>query len=296
MLVFFYKFIFPWAKANKIQIYINKILGRVVNYIYPVYCTLFPLNKQKINIEKSEIIVSLTSYPARIDKVYLCIESILRQTIQAKKVILWLAKEQFPNQCIPRRLRELEKKGLEIKFCDDLKSYKKIFYTAQKYPENIIVTADDDTLYPENWLENLYKTSVEYPKCVVCYRAHEITFDKNGNLNPYLMWNNLSPDVKGPSRMLVAIGVGGILYPKNFFENVEFNYEIINRLCPSADDLWLKALELIKDVEVVKVNVNSKEWFTIINSQRTKLMNTNIGDNKNDFAFNNLIDFYKISL
>ena len=44
-----------------------------------------------------KVIVSLTSFPARIDKVYLCINSLLRQSFKADKVILWLADGSVQN-------------------------------------------------------------------------------------------------------------------------------------------------------------------------------------------------------
>ena len=37
--------------------------------------------------------------------------------------------------------------------------------------------ADDDTFYPENWLENLKLTAEKNPKCVVCYRAQKMKID-----------------------------------------------------------------------------------------------------------------------
>ncbi|MBQ2886366.1 MAG: hypothetical protein IJE43_21810 [Alphaproteobacteria bacterium] len=46
----------------------------------------------KINMK---VIVSLTSYPARINIVHKTIESLLNQTYKADKVILYLAYEQF---------------------------------------------------------------------------------------------------------------------------------------------------------------------------------------------------------
>ena len=79
MLDFFYKGVTPWAVADKKQIYINRVLGRIANYTYPVYCNF---NKIKLNsnyaskICHHKVIVSLTSFPARIDKVYLCINSL----------------------------------------------------------------------------------------------------------------------------------------------------------------------------------------------------------------------------
>ena len=38
MLNLFYRGVTPWAVASRSQICINRILGRMANYAYPVYC------------------------------------------------------------------------------------------------------------------------------------------------------------------------------------------------------------------------------------------------------------------
>ena len=50
--------------------------------------------------EESKVIISLTSFPKRIDTVYLTIKTLLNQTVKPQKVVLWLAKNQFINECI----------------------------------------------------------------------------------------------------------------------------------------------------------------------------------------------------
>lgn len=297
MLSQIYKYVTPWAQSTKGEILKNRILGRLANYLYPIYCVTHPVKKNNKKNSKCNIIISLTSFPDRIHKVYLCINSLLRQTICADKIILWLAESQFPNGVgIPHQLKELEKKGLEIKFCADLKSYKKVFFSAQEYPDNIIVTADDDTLYPENWLEGLLRTSKEFPSCVVCYRAHMMNI-VNDHFGPYKDWGGFSDGIKGPSLLLMPTGVGGVLYPAGYFNNVKFDYDAIKKLCPTADDLWLRIIGLKNNYYVVKVDPNSKEWFTIRDTQNNTLFSVNTkGPNYNDLAMKRLIDYYEISI
>ena len=299
MLNLFYKGVTPWAIANKRQIITNRVLGRLANYIYPIYCKLnnIDINRTVLtNGLEKKVIVSLTSFPERIDKVYLTINTLLRQSVLPNKIILWLAKSQFKDPgYIPKNLSSLEGNLFEIRYCEDLKSYKKIFYTAQEYYDDIIVTVDDDTLYPENWLENLIKTYLDYPDCVCCYRAHKIV-SKSGKTLPYMQWLGLSPDQKGPDFSLIPIGVGGILYPPYFFENVDFDYRKISELCPTSDDLWLKALAILNGYKAVKVFQNSKEWFTITSSQKVSLNDTNVRNSANDEAISKLQRYYKINL
>lgn len=294
MLDMMYRFATPWAVAGKIQIMKNRGLGFLANVIYPIYCKVRPVQTKK----KAEgVIVSLTTYPARVGKIYLCINSILRQKVQAEKVILWLADTQFSGkEELPQELLKLQEYGLEIRFCDDLRSYKKVFYTAQEYAGKIIITADDDTLYPESWIERLLESYREHPECVCCYRAHRITMEHN-KLLPYKRWVSMSPGETGPSQMLLPVGVGGVLYPGGYFDGIDFDYGAIREVCPTADDLWLKSIGLKKGIPAVKVDPYSKEWFTIRDSQKDSLTSVNTrGENLNDTAMKNLVRYYKIDL
>lgn len=287
-----YGFASPWATATKMQITKNRLLGFAANIIYPAYCAMTPM---KGSGKEQGVVVSLTTFPARIEKVYLTLQSILRQERRAERVLLWLAEEDFPNEnALPEKLLSLKQHGLEIRFCENLYSFKKIFYTAQEFPNSIIVTADDDTLYPESWLGGLLDTYAQYPDCVCCYRAHRIVF-KNHEIAPYREWIGLSPKEKGPSKALLPVGVGGVLYPPKYFEGVCFDSDVIRKLCPTADDLWLKVLGAVKGIRTVKVRENTIEWFTVRDSQKVSLMSVNTREKmENDIAMRNLMEYYRV--
>ena len=46
---------------------------------------------------KTKLIVSLTSFPERIPTLHICLSSLMQQTVKPDMLVLWLAKEQFPN-------------------------------------------------------------------------------------------------------------------------------------------------------------------------------------------------------
>ena len=102
------------------------------NVLVPIY---FLLTRGKSLNEKKrdkQLIVSLTSFPLRIGRLWIVIETLLRQKVQPDKIILWLAKSQFPNGDfdLPKKLLKQTKRGLEIRFVDeDIRSYKKFYYT-----------------------------------------------------------------------------------------------------------------------------------------------------------------------
>ena len=295
MLSFLYKFVSPWAISNKLQIVGNRFMGVIANFLYKRLCST--LREYENNVANG-VIVTLTTYPGRINEVYYCLQSLLHQRLQPEKTILWLAREQFPNgiKDVPQRIFDLQDKGLSIEFCDDYRSYKKIVEAAKKWSNYSLVTADDDTLYPEDWLENLVETWKANSKCVVCYRAHKITIRDNA-VEPYSNWQGLSKNIKGPLISLIPIGVGGVLYPPHYFSGVEFNYEEIKNLAPTTDDIWLKVVGLTKQIKVVKVFENSKEWFTVKGSQTSSLVKHNVEQtNANDTALRNLMEYYGIGI
>ncbi len=295
MLKAWYKLVVPWAISNRFQKKYNRTISFVVNVLYPLHC--FFLSRFKIKSKADvQVVVSLTSTPSRIKKAYYCISSLIHQTYKPIKLILWLADSQFPKglDSLPRSVLALQKKGLEIRFCHDYKSYKKFIPTALEFKDYDIVTADDDVLYPEDWLERLVCKKTDGLKQVVCYRAHLIKFS-NGTVLPYSDWESLSKDIDGPSRALVPVGVGGILYPKGFFDDDSLDYDVIHSICPTTDDLWLKCVGIKNGYSVVKVDKNSKEWFTIKNTQSEALLKSNVLRNQNDESIKKLLDHFGLT-
>lgn len=87
-----------------------------------------------------------------------------------------------------------------------------------------------------------------------------------------------------------------MLYPAGYFSGIEFDSGKIMKLCPTADDMWLKIVGAQKGIPAVKVSTNSKEWFTIRNSQRQCLMSVNTaGRMRNDEALQNLMEYYHVT-
>lgn len=172
--------------------FINKIISITANFIMPIIYKIF--NKEVGIRDDNNVIITLTSYPDRINKLWITIESLLRQTYKPKKIILWLAESQFPEKTksLPKSLLKLQKRGLTIEFCEDIKSFKKFFYTAKIYNDYIIITADDDVIYPNNLIENLLKTYANNNHCVCCYRAHQIKLNNDFKPVKYKDWGLLS--------------------------------------------------------------------------------------------------------
>jgi hypothetical protein len=242
----------------------------------------------------NDVIITLTSIPSRIDKIWLCIESLLRQSYKPNKIILWLSTEEFQNRELPKSLIKQQKRGLEIRFCENYKSHKKYYYTMKEYPQSIIVTVDDDIFYGKNMLKELVMTHIKNPKYIVCHRAHRITFEDNGKIKPYREWDWKSPGFMGPSHLLLQVGCSGVLYPPKSLHEAVFLSNKFMKLCPKGDDLWLKVMGMLNGTKIIKVRPDSTTYTEINGTQEDSLWLYNVNQGGNDEQFKNLITEFRI--
>ncbi|WP_302536786.1 glycosyltransferase family A protein [Phocaeicola coprophilus] len=198
-----------------------------------------------------DIIVSLTTYSKRIYDVHLSIESIMEQTMKANRIILWLD-YSFENKTLPKALQLLQKKGLEIKYCKDIRSYTKLIPTLKLCPNDAIITIDDDVIYEFDLLENLISSYIKNPSYIYCTRQHLIKKDKNGKLLSYKNWELESSNINA-NIMNFPTGVGGVLYPPHTLDNEVFNEDVFLNICKYADDVWFKAMSIKKGTLSKKV-------------------------------------------
>lgn len=202
------------------------------------------------------IIVSLTSYSKRFSALYLCCKSLLSQTLKPDKVIVYLTEKDQTS--LTDELIDLKKYGLEIRTAtEDLLPHKKYYYAMHEFPNDIIITVDDDVVYDKHLVEYLVKTHNKFPNCITAARAR-VMVKKGHKFTSYDQWQvtqvhslNISEQ---PSMMLLATGVGGVLYPPHLLnQELLFNRKYIKKFI-SVDDLWLKTVEILSDVPVVLCN------------------------------------------
>ncbi len=232
----------------------------------------------------SDIIVSLTTYGRRIHSVCLTIESLMEQSMKANRIILWLD-TSFQSKKLPSTLEKLKSRGLEVAFCKDLRSYTKLVPTLCKYPNDIIITADDDLVYDINMLENLILAYLENPNYIYCNRAHKMSLDANGNLKSYNDWIYECRDTEAGC-LIFPTGVGGVLYPPHSLDSEVLNETVFMDICKFADDVWFKAMALKMGTKVKRVETISStgcEYLENPSVQDIGLFNINAGSlNRND--------------
>lgn len=232
------------------------------------------------------VIVSLTSYRLRFPTLHLTLISLLTQAVVPDRIQLWLTQEDI--KWLPPKVRRLERYGLEILPCEDLRSYKKIIPTLRTTENCFIVTADDDIYYNRSWLKDLVVSYRQHPMDVVCHRAHRMTVDDAGRIRRYLEWEG---DVSKEcvSRMLMPTTGAGVLYSPEVFDSRVTDSATFLDMCPTADDIWLYWMLSLRG-SLVRVLGGSRQITCWRGSQQESLWQVNVGSTSmNDLAVSNLV-------
>lgn len=279
------------------RLYVDSIVRHVVfvltNFLIP---TLFNITKQwhRIRPNESNVIVSLTSFPQRIDKVWILIECLIRQNMQPEHLILWLSREQFASiEVLPQELKEQMNRGLEIRLVEgDLRSYKKFYYAFQEFPEFLVITVDDDFYLPSDFISGLVNSSRLYPDSVICTFA--CRFDWSESIQ-YIKWNP-EPIHDGERSNHIFFGSGGgtVFRPKKLLPYT-YDTSLFRTLCPTADDMFLNGIIRLAGFDVV--SHKQVPLLEVKNSKNRKLdtENGNIFhiDSKNADQLRALISYCK---
>lgn len=243
-----------------------------------------------------DIVVSLTTYGKRLNEVHLAIESIMEQTMKANRIILWLD-DGVQDKPLPQALQLQQKRGLEVKFCEDIRSYKKLIPTLKICPNDAIITIDDDLIYEFDVLENLIIPYLSNPSYIYCHRYHRMKFDKKGKLLPYKEWEHCCNDTT-PHPLNFPTTGAGTLFPPNAFDEDVFDQDTFMNICKYADDIWFKAMSLKNGRLTQKVNNHSRkgeDYFENPNTQDVSLYKINVlGESLNDRQIKDVFTKYNL--
>jgi len=230
------------------------------------------------------IIISLTSFGNRLEEsAYRAICTLLDQTVEAR-VVLYLDKHS-PTPKL-RNLTSLE----IVEGCKDIGSYSKLVWALQQFPNDTLITADDDVYYPRNWLQMLLEQHEKYPDKIIAHRAHGVTF-KNDGLAPFLEWHERVKDAP----VLFPMGVGGVLYPPDSLHEDATNSELFLKLSPRQDDIWFWAMAVLNDKQH-HVVPNGYRWSNRIDENNkaggTCLWEYNIFGGGDDVQLKAVVEYY----
>jgi hypothetical protein len=277
--------------------YIRILWSYACGLIYAAWLMLVPKRRLESVEGKGhpQLVVTLTSYGRRAAKtVPHVLASLLVQTKRPDRIILWLDDVNFSEGRLPKRLAAMrDRYGIEIRFCEDLRSYKKLVPTLELCPEDVLVTVDDDLLYKRRLLEKLYAAHLETPDMRLCPLAHEPVVEK-GVFVPYRRWRHNVMYQSG--RRVFPLGGSGTLYPPHSLHADVMNKGLFMQLAPQADDVWFWAMGEIAGTKTRLIDFGYPFYqvdllYQLLHKDAS-LMASNLHEDNNDKQIRRVVERY----
>ncbi len=247
--------------------------------------------------KEQKIIVSLTSFPEALPYAAKSIQSILNGTLLPDKIILYLDTQRFPDKVIPKELENLRINNpiFEIKFDSrEIRSYKKLIPALEDFPNDIIITIDDDINYHKNLLKDLLDVHKKLPNSIVAHRVRKIKLDKPYSKWKKYKWYDFFFKKYHFTHLALQTGVGGVLYPPHSLDEKMLKPEIFTQIAPTTDDIWFWAAAVSRGTFVVPVPFGKTRAIEIGKPKELSLktLNVNPNDDRNRKAFDKILDHY----
>jgi len=107
-----------------------------------------------------QLIISLTTWSARIHNIPVVLDTIFAQSIQPDLVVLNLAYEEVIPEDVHSYLRN---HNVQINRVEDTKVYKKLLPTLKLYPDACVISIDDDFYYTPSMIEDFLRLHRRFP-------------------------------------------------------------------------------------------------------------------------------------
>ncbi len=279
----------------RINTLIRSIKGELIKKCIDL-CFFLKIKPGRLS-EDNDIIVSLTSYGRRVKScVPYVVYYLFKQSQKPSRIILWLDSDNWNEHNLPSRIKFLIQQGVEVRFCKDIRSYKKLVFTLQNFPDNPIVTIDDDLLYYKNLISELLEVSKKNPESIVAMRHHQPVWEiKNEKFLPYRKWITIK-DAKKDVPCMPTTG-GGTFFPPHCFNEEAINEQAFMKLCPTADDVWFWAMALYSKTNIVGLG---KDMYYPIDAfyqnlhKGAALEHFNVDNDTNDKQIKAVFDNYQL--
>jgi hypothetical protein len=201
------------------------------------------------------------------------------QTRPADEVHLFLSREPYlfdegVNE-IPAELRQIiEAHSITVQYVTNTGPYRKLLpLLKQRWDEDVtIVTVDDDTLYPPDFLEQLI-SAYERHRCIIAFAGRKVTRNSQGHLAPYADWPKLLPP-ENVDILNFPIGQSGVLYRPEFFTERVFDIKAM-QLAECGDDIWYRGNTWLNEVRACIIGLGSSVYFPMVQRHPESLWKIN---------------------
>lgn len=202
-------------------------------------------------IKDKKIILSMATMPCRKDRLIENLPSIYSQSCDFDILILNVNNNVTSEDMNwYYELTHTYDKMIVNKCEDKWKSCNKLLPTLEMYPDDIIITIDDDVFYPKDCIKELI---IQYKKTSDCIIAHEInplkiTNNKINYINGY--------DIKLKQKEWGKYLTGCALFPPHVFDNTDlYDYDKMLYCTEGThDELWFWVNSTLNGVQCIGLN------------------------------------------
>jgi hypothetical protein len=202
-------------------------------------------------LAEEDVVVTLTTSPKRIDKIEPVIDSIMNQTSVPDKIVLNVPFVYKRNNStfgeVPDFL--LNNPRIHINRCEDIGPATKVLPTVKIVrPHTILISIDDDIVYPEDTIATLLEMSKIYPEAAI-----------TGNSRMPLEHDDYLPhrrDETKPFQLAELVeGHASVLYRREFLLDFDYDDILTTPLsCYLGDDLILSNHLRRKNIPILVVD------------------------------------------
>ncbi len=189
---------------------------------------------------KADITISLSTIPSRIEKIYPALKSLMDQTMPPRRIYLAIPPFSIREKkaySIPETLRNCP----AIQIIDAKKDWgpatkliPALRHPSTK-PDDIILTADDDNIYPAEFVETFWQYSQKLPDAALSLRG--------APMSRTVRWNDCrafkGTAISQPAAVEIITGCGGIMVKPKFFAAEFFDYDQAPMQAFFVDDIWV---------------------------------------------------------
>jgi hypothetical protein len=250
-------------------------------------------------MQMKKIIVSLTSFPEALPFAARAIRSILEGSVLPDKIFLYLTDQQFPNGKIPPDIEDIFTLSsiFEVRFYNDIiRSYTKLIPVIQDFPNDIIITIDDDVKYHNNMLKRLLNRHKKYPNAIIGHRVRRIKL--NARYRKWKCYKPISLLTRSfrPNYRNLQTGVGGVLYPPHSLSEEMLKPEVFMQLAPTVDDIWFWAAAVAKGTKIAPIPFGFWRQPDLGKPSKISLRSTNVfsSTDVNRSVFESILKKYPI--
>lgn len=202
----------------------------------------------------NDVIISLATYNRRLPKIKQTLPMIISQKCPYKKIII-----NVQDDCNNDEFRQFEEfKKLSdkievVKRPAKWRALNKIIYTYREYPDDIIITCDDDIFYDDYLFSALLDMHTKHPECIIAHEINPVIIENDGKIR--------TPICVEPKLLQVEFGkymTGCCLFPPHIFDGSSIRIDDYDRFIELTDgvndEIWLWTLSTLLGVQCIGLN------------------------------------------